>query len=161
MEDITVNIGKHLLNYRVSGIIKNGNKVLLHHSLKSTLYILPGGRVKEGETTEEAIKREIKEEMGQDINIVKSVSFMENLFSLDGEKYHEILVTYELEFIDKTAYKKEKIEAIEKNEKIEFIWADKNDLNNIIFEPQVLKPLLFNTPKEFKHIINVESKGKI
>ena len=108
MEDISVKVGNHVLNYRVSAIFRNGDKILLHHDLNSVHYTLPGGRVKEGETTAEAIKREVTEEMGQNIKIIKPVSFMENLFTMDGKKYHEILLTYEIEFLDKTIYEKEK-----------------------------------------------------
>ena len=159
MEDISVNVGNHLLNYRVSAIFRNGNKILLHHDLSSIQYTIPGGRVKEGETTSEAIKREITEEMGQDIKIVKSVSFMENLFSMDGKRYHEILVTYELEFLDKSMYKKQKINTIEKGKDLEFIWFDIKDLENIVFVPKILKSVIKDNPKEFKHIINVEKNA--
>lgn len=160
MEDISVIVGNHLLNYRVSAIFRKGNKILLHHGLDSEHYTLPGGRVKEGETTEDAIKREIKEEMGQDVKVVKSVSFMENLFDMNEKKYHEILVTYELEFLDKNMYEKERIKAIEKDKKLEFIWFDQDKLDNITFVPTVLKTIILENPKEFKHIINNETKLK-
>ena len=156
MEDITVKVGEHILNYRVSAIFRYGNKILLHHELNSIHYTLPGGRVKEGETTEETLKREIKEEMGQEVKIIKSVSFMENLFTDNKKKYHEILVTYELEFLDKSMYEKEIIPTIEKDKELEFIWYDIEKLNDIIFVPKALKDLIVNDSNEFKHIINVE-----
>lgn len=156
MEDITVKVGEHIINYRVSAIFRYGNKILLHHELNSIHYTLPGGRVKEGETTEETLKREIKEEMGQEVKIIKSVSFMENLFTDNKKKYHEILVTYELEFIDKSMYEKEVMPTIEKDKKLEFIWYDIDKLNDIIFVPKALKDFIVNDSNEFKHIINVE-----
>ena len=156
MEDITVKVGEHILNYRVSAIFRYGNKILLHHDLNSIHYTLPGGRVKEGETTEETLRREIKEEMGQEVKIIKSVSFMENLFTDNKKKYHEILVTYELEFIDKSMYEKEVIPTIEKDKELEFIWYDIDKLNDIIFLPNALKDLIVNDSNQFKHIINVE-----
>ena len=156
MEDISIKVGNHVLNYRVSAIFRNGDKILLHHDLNSVHYTLPGGRVKEGETTAEAIKREVTEEMGQNIKIIKPASFIENLFTMDGKKYHEILLTYEIEFLDKTMYEKEKMHTIEKNKDLEFVWFDKNKLDDIVFVPNILKTLLKDAPKEFKHIINVE-----
>ena len=139
MEDISVKVGNHVLNYRVSAIFRNGDKILLHHDLNSIHYTLPGGRVKEGETTVEALKREVTEEMGQNIKILKPVSFMENLFTMDGKKYHEILLTYEIEFLDKTMYEKQKMNTIEKNKDLELIWFDKNKLDDIVFVPNILK----------------------
>ncbi len=156
MEDITVKVGEHILNYRVSAIFRYGNKILLHHDLNSIHYTLPGGRVKEGETTEETLRREIKEEMGQEVKIIKPISFMENLFTDNKKKYHEILVTYELEFLDKSMYEKEIIPTIEKDKELEFIWYDIEKLNDIIFVPKALKDLIVNDSNEFKHIINVE-----
>ena len=156
MEDITVKVGEHIINYRVSAIFRYGNKILLHHELNSIHYTLPGGRVKEGETTEETLRREIKEEMGQEVKIIKPISFMENLFTDNKKKYHEILVTYELEFLDKSMYEKEVMPTIEKDKELEFIWYDLDKLNDIIFVPKALKDLIVNDSNQFKHIINVE-----
>ena len=156
MEDITVKVGEHIINYRVSAIFRYGNKILLHHELNSIHYTLPGGRVKEGETTEETLRREIKEEMGQEVKIIKPISFMENLFTDNKKKYHEILVTYELEFLDKSMYEKEVMPTIEKDKELEFIWYDIDKLNDIIFVPKALKDLIVNDSNQFKHIINVE-----
>ena len=157
MEDITVKVGEHILNYRVSAIFRHGDKILLHHDVNSIHYTLPGGRVKEGETTEETLKREIKEEMGQEVKIIKPVSFMENLFTDNKKKYHEILVTYELEFLDKSMYEKEIIPTIEKDKELEFIWYDIEKLNDIIFVPSTLKKLILEDSNEFKHIINIDN----
>ncbi len=158
MEDISIMIGNHKFNFRVSTIFRNGSKILLHHGLKSDHYTLPGGRVKEGETTEQALKREMKEEMGYDIDILKPVSFMENMFNLESKNYHELLVTYEAKFRDDEAYKREKIVGIEEREDLEFIWKDISELDKLTFKPEILIDVIRKNDKEFQHIVNIENK---
>ena len=159
MEDLSIFVGDHKFNFRVSALIRKGEKVLLHHTTSGTQYTLPGGRVKDGETTNEALIREIKEEMGEDVKYIKPVSFIENLFVDNNIHFHELLVTHELEFKNKSTYEKEKIYAIEKGEEdLEFVWKDVNELEKIDFRPKILINVIKENSPEFKHILNVEKK---
>jgi mutator protein MutT len=58
------------------------NKILLVQQIKDSAYglwCLPGGRIKEGETTEAAVIREVKEEIGID---ARNITFLD-VFTLD------------------------------------------------------------------------------
>ena len=48
----------------VRGIIVRGNTIAMMHSLKYDYYKLPGGGIEEGESLEETLVREVKEESG-------------------------------------------------------------------------------------------------
>lgn len=64
-------------------VILNDKKILLLHRTKTDWYELPGGKIDEGETSETAAKRELKEELRCDITILKkigSMNFEENGF---------------------------------------------------------------------------------
>jgi 8-oxo-dGTP diphosphatase len=52
-------------------------------------WIFPGGGVKFGETLEEAIKREIKEELGIEIEVKKLLAFKEAIFP--KYNYHTVI----------------------------------------------------------------------
>lgn len=165
--DISVNVGEHLLNYRVSAIIKKKNKVLVHHSIGSEHFTLPGGRVKEGESSIEALQREIKEEMDLETEYIRPVSFIENFFIMKGKEYHELLMTHELKFKNEKIYAKDRYEPAEpeKKGKLEFLWIDIENIDNLNFVPEAMKKVLKEN-KHFEHIVNndmpaIEEKLKI
>lgn len=69
--DITIDVDNYKLNVRAACIIKHNNKVLFHRNVHADHYCLIGGRVEIGENSEDTIKREIKEELGKEIEIKK------------------------------------------------------------------------------------------
>ena len=61
--DITIDVENYKLNIRVGGILVHKNKILTHKNINKEHYALPGGRVQIGENSEDAIKREMQEEL--------------------------------------------------------------------------------------------------
>lgn len=87
-------------------IIENGKVLMLHHK-KLGVWLYPGGHIEKNETPEQALKREVKEETGLDIDIVgqrddgladpdNDVSALtipyEILCELVGDHYHNDLI---------------------------------------------------------------------
>jgi len=67
-------------------LIENGNILLMHrikniNGKRREYYVVPGGGMEEGETLEEATKRELKEEIGIEVELISS----EPLLSLEEE----------------------------------------------------------------------------
>ncbi|MBO5349504.1 MAG: NUDIX hydrolase [Clostridia bacterium] len=145
MEDITVDVKDWRLNCRAAAIIIHNNKVLLHRNTKDTYYALLGGRVKFGENSADAVKREIKEELGKDIEITGYISTIENFFELKNKKYHEIMFIHKAEFINDDDKKIETtLKNIEgnKEKQIQYEWISLEDLDDKIIMPQVIKQVL-------------------
>lgn len=69
--DLSFKIGNEKFNYRVCGIILNEGKILAMHDERSPYFYLPGGRVRMGETAEDAVVREIKEELKITTKIIR------------------------------------------------------------------------------------------
>jgi 8-oxo-dGTP diphosphatase len=69
---------------RVRAVIIDQNRILLIKRIKkvSTYWVLPGGGLEQGETNEEAIIRECKEELGVDV-------FVEKYFDIVKTQYLE------------------------------------------------------------------------
>lgn len=157
--DISIEVGDSMLNYRAAAVIRNGGKVLVHHSKRKDHVTLIGGRVAVGEDSISAITREVKEEIGLSTKYVRPVAYIENFFKLNDKNYHEILLIHELEFKDNNMYKKESFEAIEPHKKdiLEFLWYDlENNNNTLKFIPKKLFGILKENNGEFIHVINNE-----
>ena len=75
------------------------NEAYAKEILKQTSYYsLIGGRVKYGETTIEALIREIQEEIGIKVNKkeTKLINVSENFFKYNGKEFHELLFIYKI-----------------------------------------------------------------
>ena len=70
-ESIKIKTDNYNFKFRVSGIVINDNKILLVDMDNSGFLCLPGGYVELGETTEQAVCREMEEELGYKLEIVK------------------------------------------------------------------------------------------
>lgn len=89
-------------------LFRNEDKILLtkgYDPAKDAHYLIPvGGGIEFGETSEQAMIREVREEIAQQIHSPKLLGVLENLFSFDGMQGHEIVFVYQAEFSDITAY---------------------------------------------------------
>jgi len=85
---------KGQFNYRVAGVIMRGDEVLLQTIGDACYWCLPGGRVDFGEAGEEAVRREILEEMGLEPRIERLLWVVENLYVHNGTAYHEPSLYY-------------------------------------------------------------------
>lgn len=74
----------------VYAVIVNDGKILLLNTRHTGKYFFPGGGIDLGEKVEEALKREVKEETGTEIEIEKFLHFKESFFYYNPlkEAYH-------------------------------------------------------------------------
>lgn len=157
-EDISINIDGYKLNVRAACIIEHNNKILLHRNLNSNHYALLGGRVQIGENSEETVKREVKEELGKEIEITGYIGTIENFFEANEFKYHEYMFVYKAEFKEKADKKiQENLENLEGKEHLKYEWIELDKMEEYPIKPKVVKEIL----KEGKypvHKIFVERK---
>lgn len=97
----------------VIGIFRQGRRILVTEgfdSVKKERFARPpGGGIEMGETSAEALHREIREELGQEITQLRQVGVLENRFTYRGQPGHEIVFVYESEFVDAELYDREEI----------------------------------------------------
>ena len=69
-----------------------------------------GGGVEVGERSEEAVVREVREEVGAEVRGVRLLGVLENVFTYAGKPRHEVVFVYEGEFVDEGLYERAEIE---------------------------------------------------
>lgn len=94
--DISFRTDEGRFNYRVAGIIMHDNKLLIMKDAHSPYYYIPGGRVKMNELSEDAIVREIIEELNTKVKVNRMLWVNENFFHEEyfNEDFHEICFYY-------------------------------------------------------------------
>lgn len=152
--DITIDVEDYKLNVRSAGIIIHNNKILTHRNINYDHYALIGGRVEIGEDSESTLKREIREELGKEIEITGYISTIENFFEMKNKKYHEIMFVYQIEFQDENDKKIENtIKNIEGKDYLQYEWLELDKLDEYELKPEAIKSILKN--KKFPiHKIN-------
>lgn len=128
-------------------IIRRGDKILVCEYFdqgRNTPFYRPlGGAVEFGETTQQTIKREIREEIDQETADLKLLTVLENIFTLEGKTGHEIVYVYEGHFADEAAYQRESFEVHEEGEILTASWRPLsffNDYHRLV--PEALVSLL-------------------
>ena len=151
--DVTFKTAEGRFNYRVCAIIINNEKLLVMKDERSPYYYLPGGRVKLHETAENAILRELKEEMNIDATIERPLWLNQSFFveDVNNEKYHEICLYFLID-IRKTNFPvtENAIELYEKNKKLIFEWLRFEELEKQYLYPHFIKKEIFSIPNELK-----------
>ena len=130
----------------VLGIIKNSNRLLVSKGYdkfkNQEFYRCLGGGIEFLERSEEALKREFKEEINIEIKIGKFLGISENIFNYNGQNAHELILFYEA-YIDGKDYK-EKYDLMEDTSKSEAIWVDIDKFRNdelILYPEHIFKYL--------------------
>ncbi|MBX4977439.1 NUDIX domain-containing protein [Rhizobium lentis] len=75
-----------------------------------------GGSIEFGETREEALHREIREELDTEIRIVGPWHLLENIFEHHGAVGHEFIFAAEIELADASLYERDEIRYSELDE---------------------------------------------
>lgn len=144
--DVSFMINEIKFNYRVAAIFEYKDKLLIQKSEKDSFFSLIGGKVEIGESTIDALKREIKEELNYEIKEKKSslIRVYENFFKYNNNKYHELLYIYIIKLdSDDILVNKEEISCIDKDY-VKFIWIDKKEFLKLEIRPNETKDITEN-----------------
>ena len=144
--DLKIKTEKEEFHGRACGIIKQDDKFLIMRVNKTPYYHIPGGHIEIGEDSEQAIIREIKEEIGCEVEEANLFAIQENFWTRDNKKCHGIEFYYIIKLKQQLQMKNcEKIENDKGEEKLlEFKWLTPKELKNIDLRPASIKDMLVN-----------------
>jgi len=99
-------------------IVNDKGEILLVRSYKwGKKYTVPGGHIELGERSEAAIKREVKEEVGLDVEPVKLLLVQEAIFPVDYVKHEHYI------FMDYLCRSKSSAVKVDREEIQEYLWV--------------------------------------
>lgn len=152
MADISFRSDNEKFNYRACAMIISEGKILAMHDDRSPYFYLPGGRVSIGETAEDAVIREVREELGVSAKIDRPLWLNQAFFTedVDNLRYHELCIYFLMDISDADLLSRgDKFTTQEGNRTHTFQWLEFDSLKDEYFYPNFLKKDIFNLPDVF------------
>ena len=171
---ITFGQGDRRFNLRAVAVIldREQRRVVIHHASHEDFWTLPGGRVELGESAAEALVREMREEMGVEVEVGRLLWVVEGFVTFLERHWHEISF-YFLAILpsDCPLYNQAKWSGIEEgiedffipeelrgttnNLELLFEWHDIDRLHDVNLFPRFLQDDLRSLPTEVQHVVRV------
>ena len=147
--------------YRVAGIFRHDDHVLLHRMETQDFWSMPGGRCELGEPSDVTLRRELAEELGVVATIGPLRFVVENFFTLDGDDYHELCLFYDVSLpADHRLYDMthahrgvEEGKGDEEDQILIFHWYPLDDLIDMPLYPAFLRTALRDVDRGLRHIV--------
>ena len=150
--DISYISGQEKFNYRVCALILDGGRLLALHDERSPYYYLPGGRVKLGETAEDAVLREVEEELKVKAKLLRPLWLNQSFFTedVDGLRYHELCLYFLVDVSETDLPERgERFTLYEGKHTHDFQWLPFERLRDEYFYPTFPKTEIFHLPEHF------------
>ena len=152
---ITYCEGGQRFNYRVAAIITVDDHILLQTAEGEGFWTLRGGHCELMETSNEALRREMKEELDIEVEIGNLVWIVENFFGFDTELYHEIGLYYTVSLPDSTPFRSfNEFTCEDSGLNISFKWFNIEDIDTLNLYPSFLKTGLKDIPSTPTHLVH-------
>ena len=152
-QDFRTKVGNTVFGVRATALIVKDNRLLVVED-EDGFYTI-GGAIQVDEATEDAVVREVKEELGVASKAVQLAFIVENRFEQAGIHYHNIEFHYLVDLLEDAPLI---MQEDEKSQPCE--WIDLDQLQNIQLVPAFLKTALPDWDGQLLHIYLKEYERK-
>ncbi|BBP10570.1 NUDIX hydrolase [Streptococcus sp. 116-D4] len=144
-QDFRTKVGNTVFGVRATALVLQNRKLLV--TKDKGMYYTIGGAIQVNERTEDAVVREVKEELGVKAEALQLAFVVENRFEQDGVSYHNIEFHYLVDLLEDAPLI---MQEDEKRQPCE--WIDIDKLEGIQLVPTFLKTALSEWDGRLKHI---------
>ena|SRR5579859_6063318 len=144
-------------NYRVAGVFVEDGHVLIHRFTDADYWFLPGGRIEAGEASDEAVRREMREELGVTITVGTLLWVVENFFFFETTPFHEIGFYYQATLPSGTSLSDTSVVHTVTDDlgrEVLFQWFPLQCLTSVNLVPPFLVEGLLDRPRHTRHLID-------
>ena len=152
-KDISFIFDETRLNIRVSAFITCDDYVLVQTDPNENFSYLPGGRVKLNESSVDAIRRELLEELGLIVESPKLFYYVENFFSYRQKYVHELLYIFSIE-LPKNQFDYFNNLKVKDKQTSSVKWVHKDEYKLLDCKPTLVKDLFDVDKTKLHHIIH-------
>jgi 8-oxo-dGTP pyrophosphatase MutT (NUDIX family) len=158
--ELTFESGRRKFVYRAGAIAVRDGRVLVHQwEGDDDFFCLPGGRVEHGESAEEALRREMREELACDVKVGRLLWVIENFFTHRDVDTHEIGMYFAIELPEGCLQSSgepwtgAELDGIE----LYFSWHPVDRLHEIDLKPSFWKEALRDLPERTAYVVHYDT----
>lgn len=157
--DLTFKTDTGIFNYRVCAVILHDGKLLVMKNPRTPYYFLPGGRVQLHEEAQEAILRELREELDIVAKVIRPLWLNQGFFVEDvtGERFHELCIYFLIDISDTALSTSDaSFEISEGTEVNKFHWLPLDSIQTEYLYPLFIKGKINELPEVFTILTEYE-----
>jgi ADP-ribose pyrophosphatase YjhB (NUDIX family) len=157
IRDICFDRGDLRFNYRAGGVVLRDNHLLIEVDAIDDSVTIPGGRCRQGESSASAACREAGEELGVETEAVRPLWLLENFFTLDQKRYHELAIFYDMRVpeaaLQPTTARSFRGPEAEIAPQFRYSWVPLADISRWLIQPPLPWNALPGLPDRLNHLV--------
>jgi len=141
---------QRICHFRVAGVLVRGDKLLVQ-SDNDNVFAIPGGHIAFGETSQSALIRELREEIGIDISVGRLIWVEEYFWKWGQKDAHGISFYYLVSPKDDADLPEDFKKQMKDNADIFLSWITFDEVKNATIYPEFIRDKIDNIPDYVEH----------